>query len=136
MSNIKDIYRDKARFGYYCVKQVVENEDLGVNKKDFKSHIKNIPMYIYTNGLIATLTFILVKSRKNKSYEFIGKIIIDYFSKHTVFKKIEAQNVEKFIDELINAEQKDYRKYTIELISLLEWVVKFSEGMIDNDECK
>lgn len=135
MSSIRDTYRDKARFGYHRVKQII-NHDKATSEK-FKSHVKNIPMYIYTNGLIAALTFILKKSQgagpEAKSYKEIGQIIIDYFSKHTVFKKIEVDKLEDLINQLIEAEQKDYIKYTTELISLLEWVVKFSEGMIEDD---
>ncbi|MTI60234.1 MAG: type III-B CRISPR module-associated protein Cmr5 [Firmicutes bacterium] len=86
MNKLRDIERERARLGFYIVKEIIKQDN--ETAKKFKTHIKNIPMYIYANGLIATLAFILKKSNQSnsnklnleeKSYNYISKILMDYF---------------------------------------------------------
>ncbi|QTL97492.1 type III-B CRISPR module-associated protein Cmr5 [Iocasia frigidifontis] len=143
MNKLKDMERERARLGFYIVKEIIKQDN--ETAKKFKTHIKNIPMYIYANGLIATLAFILKKSNQNnsnklnleeKSYNYISKILVDYFEQYTILKKIEVQEqkLENLIQEIINlSSEKEYRQYTLEVLFFLEWAVKFSEGMIGNE---
>lgn len=71
--NIKDLKRKKASFAFNAIEYIQSSGD-----KKFKGYIRNIPMYIYTNGLIATIAFILKKwelSMKEKK-EQINKAIM------------------------------------------------------------
>ena len=137
MSQInKDLKRKKASFAF--------NEIKGIQNKKFKSHIRNIPMYIYNNGLIATIAFILKKrgepTKENKkeieeSYYEIGEILKNYFNEdfvqyHDEFKGKELDNIMKL---LIECDSKVYRRITLDILSILEWLVRFSDAMLEGE---
>lgn len=141
MEKNKDLKRLKANFAFNKIIQIKEKSedkknDLGEN---FKSHIKNIPMYIYNNGLIYTLSFIVYKSNKhdtNISYTYIKNILSEYLKKSFVygyenFRNKEFDDTIKFLTE---CSSKDYRKITIEILSILEWLIRFSDGMLEGEE--
>ncbi|WP_242957625.1 type III-B CRISPR module-associated protein Cmr5 [Clostridium cochlearium] len=139
MEKNKDLKRLKANFAFNKIIQIKEESedkknDLGEN---FKSHIKNIPIYIYNNGLIYTLSFIVYKSNKHdKSYTYIKNILLEYLKKSFVygyenFRNKEFDDTIKFLTE---CSSKDYRKITIEILSILEWLIRFSDGMLEGEE--
>lgn len=139
MEKNKDLKRLKANFAFNKIIEIKEESedkknDLGEN---FKSHIKNIPIYIYNNGLIYTLSFIVYKSNKHdKSYTYIKNILLEYLKKSFVygyenFRNKEFDDTIKFLTE---CSSKDYRKITIEILSILEWLIRFSDGMLEGEE--
>ena len=131
----KDLKRQKASFAFNEIKEI--------KNKKFKSHIKNIPMYIYNNGLIATMVFILKKRGKEgergegsdkESYYEIGEILKSYlnqdFAKYDDFK---GEELESIIKILIDCDSKMYRRVTLEVLSILEWLVRFADGMLEGE---
>ncbi len=111
----------------------------------FGSHIKNIPMYITVNGLIPTIAFIMSKATKNKeeakSYSYIGEIIIEYLIKigainqiSLSFERVTIRDFENLVQELFAKSTSEYRRCTLEILSMLEWMVKFADGMIEDKE--
>lgn len=116
----------------------------------FKSHIKNIPMYINVNGLVPTIAFIMSKINKKdkenkevKSYRYIGTILIEYFYSYGLLspkaqEKLDFDDRKDIIkqlgiitDDLLSQNTTNYRRCTLEIISMLEWTVKFADGMIE-----
>ncbi|RKD27937.1 CRISPR-associated protein, Cmr5 family [Caminicella sporogenes DSM 14501] len=135
MGIMKKDNRMKAIDAFEELEQV-KNKDF---KEKFKSHIKNIPMYIYTNGLISTLAFIFKKAKiykkeqkgeEEKSYLKIYEIIKSYLK---YYEEIEGEK-EQLLKNLLNLSSSDYRKISLRLINYLEYVVKFSEAMLNSDE--
>ncbi len=136
----KDLGRKKAEFAFIKIQEVSDDK----NKK-FKSHIKQIPMYIYNNGLIATLAFILKKANKKgkeseetKSYIKIGEILKEYLSDENFneyYKNFKSNDLEEIIKYLICKEcgSGEYRRITLNVLSILEWLVRFSEGMLKDE---
>lgn len=133
---IKDLKRKKASFSF--------NKIEGIGNKKFKGHIKNIPMYIYNNGLIATIAFILKKRGKEderkegsdkESYYKIGQILEEYFNRDFVqyYDKFEGKKLENIVKLLIECDSKLYRRITLDILSVLEWLVRFSDAMLEGE---
>lgn len=134
MQSLKNKKLEKMQFAFRYVQEAKN----GKWSADFRSHIKRIPMYLYTNGLIPTIAFVMSKVRKNEqaySYKYIGKIILKYFEQFELKGK-EIAELEGLISELflISENKVNYRRCTLELISMLEWLVKFSDGMLKNQD--
>ncbi|AYD40246.1 type III-B CRISPR module-associated protein Cmr5 [Clostridium fermenticellae] len=132
----KDLGRKKAEFAFIKIEEIYKE-----NNKKFKSYIKQIPMYIYNNGLIATLSFILKKSNKNKeseegkSYCKICEILNGYlndekFNEYCI--KPRSNDLKEIIKYLASNEcgSGEYRRITLNVLSILEWLIRFSEGIL------
>ena len=143
MSKINDLNRQKAQFAFEMIDSVKDKDFAG----KFSGHIKNMPMYIYNNGLVATLAFVLAKSSpKDKSslekcsYKKIGLIFLEYFVEYSGLKlkkldnKSKEDELDQAIKELINCSSKEYRRITLDILSMLEWLVRFSDGMLESGD--
>ncbi|ACQ53237.1 type III-B CRISPR module-associated protein Cmr5 [Clostridium botulinum] len=137
--NIKDLKRKKASFAFNAIEYIQSSGD-----KKFKGYIRNIPMYIYTNGLIATIAFILKKmgteyerekGTDKQSYYEIGEILRDYFNKDFIEydDKFKEKSLEDIMKELIKCDSKSYRRITLDILSILEWLVRFSDAMLEGE---
>lgn len=133
-SDIVNIDKEKVNKAYNIVESVLQNKELSVK---FKSHIKNIPMYIFNNGLIATVIFIKKKAGKGekieeKSYTKIKDMLLEYYNEE--LNEGEEIELEDLIPRLIQLDSKEYRYCTIAFLSYLEWVKKFSESLIEDTQ--
>ncbi|WP_432408177.1 type III-B CRISPR module-associated protein Cmr5 [Wukongibacter sp. M2B1] len=137
MNHLKNIRREKSRMAYKEIEVMLKEEVASDPKEhysqDFKGHIKNIPMYIFNNGLIATYAFIIKKSTgsEGKSYKKIQDIIYNYLKSKD--KLYEQGQPEKLVDIFINLDNKQYRKTTLDLLLYLEALVQFSDAMIEKN---
>ncbi|WP_333858981.1 type III-B CRISPR module-associated protein Cmr5 [Clostridium sp.] len=131
MEGVKNINREKAIFAFKSINQ----EDI-LKCENFKSDLRQLPMYIYTNGLIATLLFILKKSKNGKEQNSYGKIqgIIEDYIKNSNINSLDfhEKDLNKFVDSLFSRDSKQYRRITLDIISLLDWLIKFADGMIED----
>lgn len=139
VKSLKNKKMEKMAYGFKCVEEAKSQNIANF----FKSHIKNIPMYIAVNGLIPTLAFIMSKSNKSnqeaESYRYIRKIIIEYLTEINVisegakisFQQNKIKGFEILTSELFAKSATEYRKCTLEVLRMLEWTVKFADGMIE-----
>ncbi|HOV26840.1 MAG TPA: type III-B CRISPR module-associated protein Cmr5 [Pseudobacteroides sp.] len=123
MSIASKIENGRAEFSYLCA---MEGKKLGNKAKEYKSHIKSLPMIIHTNGLGATIAFVFSKS-KVETYEMIYNQLKKWF----VLKKYMEED-DDFVKIIISADSYKYRLYTLEVIALCGWIKRFAEGMIDD----
>ncbi len=42
------------------------------------------------------------------------------------------KDLNKFVDSLFSRDSKQYRRITLDIISLLDWLIKFADGMIED----
>lgn len=129
MKGVKNINRKKAIFAFESI-----NQESIVKCENFKSDLRELPMYIYTNGLIATLLFVLKKGKNGKEKNSYGKIqdIIENYIKNSSINDLtyRENDLNKFVDFLLDTDSKQYRRITLDIVSLLDWLIKFSDGMI------
>lgn len=111
--------------------------------KEYKQYVKKLPMMIKTNGLGATLAFMISKKKKKewKYYEAIGNNITDWICEHRSYLlgkvSINKDNNERFkvfISELIKMNSPEYRALTVEVLAFLGWLKRFAEGLFEGKE--
>lgn len=138
-SGISGIEGNRAMFAYEKVREIVEkHDDININKGDYKSYVRRIPMLIQTNGLGATFAFVKSKSNSkdsgNKANAY--KVIYDQISEWIrVDEKqiIELKENEDLIEKIIQIPSSTYRALTLEILSLFNWLKRFADGMIEDD---
>jgi len=131
-TTIRGIEQGRARFAYEKVLEA--NEKLGEHSKKYKAYIKKIPMYIKTNGLGATVAFIKSKSNSQSNEAKVYHCIYSQFGEW--LKKEEKALVpadEDLALAVISMESPGYRAVTNEMLSLLNWLCRFADGMIEGD---
>lgn len=138
-SNISGLEQGRAKFAYECAKEgslldkKKEYKDKNYKSKEYKAYTKKIPMLIKTNGLGATFAFMF---SKGGTYEFIGDQILDWLSHDQ--KGLLSKEIKEFKDlneYVISRKSYEYRMITIEILSFFNWLRRFAEGLIveDND---
>ncbi|MBN1182389.1 MAG: type III-B CRISPR module-associated protein Cmr5 [Bacteroidales bacterium] len=125
------IEQGRAKFAY-------DEVNKSVKVKDYKSHVKKVPMMIKTNGLGATLAFLYSKQEKDAAYKEIGKQITDWLNeKDEKYKRYYSEKAEDFqalVEQVVKINSQEYRALTIEVLALFNWLRRFAEGMIDDSE--
>lgn len=117
---LKEIGRERASFAYERVSKVSQNQ------KEFKAHVKSLPMLIKTNGLAAAFSFAIGKSKKYSHYEHIVSISREWLNKQQL---IVAADNEDFMKKLLNLDAFTYRRSISELMALFTWLKRFAEGL-------
>lgn len=123
ISSIESGRADKA-FKFVKDASLLENKI----KKEYKAHVKNFPMLIKTNGLGATLAFAF--SKRKEDYTLILQNITDWLSGQQIIT-IERKTPEELIKKIVSMNSSEYRAVTVEVIALLSWMKRFSQGLIE-----
>jgi len=119
---IKIVEQGRAKFAYERV-QTVAKERWG---SDYKSYLKRLPMLIKTNGLAATITFILKKD--SEAYKQIYEDCTEWIKKDP--KRVFILDKNKLIEYILNLDSSEYRAFTSEILSFIKWMSRFADGMI------
>ena len=126
MSMASKIENGRAEFAYLCALEGKELLNKANKAKEYKSHIKSLPMIIHTNGLGAAIAFVFSKS-KDEAYKMIYNQLKKWFKVKGYMKADDD-----FIKVITSAGSYKYRLYTLEVIALCGWIKRFAEGMIDD----
>jgi CRISPR-associated protein Cmr5 len=134
--------QERARFAYSEILKVINSISPDASEDDkrkqkeindkFKSHIKDIPMMIRTNGLAAAFAFVF--SKKDDGYKHIERITKDWL-KGTAPGDEPARDMildinEPFHQRLIRCTPEEYRRCTREIMSLYTWLKRYADGLI------
>ena len=119
---IKDIEKERAIFAYEKVDEAVNNQK--IKQSEYKSYCKKIPSLIQTNGLSATFAFMF---SKKTTYKFIYNQVDEWLK-----KRYDKDNME-LVEWCIKLDSNKYRKVTIEVLALFNWLRRFAEGKITKD---
>lgn len=128
-SKISGLEQGRARFAYECVEKAKE-----LKKEKYKTYVKKIPMLIKTNGLGATFAFML---SKGGTYEFIGEQILDWLKTDEKGLLPLDQNItmfRKLNKHIVSEKSSGYRMITVEVLAFLNWLRRFAEGLIVEDD--
>lgn len=125
MTNIKSIEQGRASYAYECAEK-------SKKIKDYKSHVKKIPMLIKTNGIGNTIAFIKAKDNTyTKIYEQIQEWIFNKCHNKLVSKDIQRKNNNDLAKVLVNITSSRYRSITVEVLALFNWLRRFADGLIE-----
>ncbi len=131
-TRIQGIEGGRAKFAWKCAKEAINKLD-EKKRKDYKSYVKKIPMYIKTNGLGATLAFMC---SKKDIYSYIGKQITAWLQEHpTKLIPLDGKaDFETLLGKVVSLNSSTYRALTIEVLAFLNWLRRFAEGLIEDKE--
>ena len=136
-TKIKGIESGRAKFAWECVNKVVQQWKEEKDKKklqEYKAYTKKIPMYIKTNGLGATLAFMLSKKDK-EAYQKLGQQITEWLKQAPVqIIDLENANFKTLVEKIVSLNSSSYRALTIEVLAFLNWLRRFAEGLIEEGE--
>ena len=120
---IRDIEKRRAIFAYEKVDEAVNNQK--IKQSEYKSYCKKIPSLIQTNGLSATFAFMF--SKKTGTYIYIYNQVDEWLK-----KRYNKDNME-LVEWCIKLDSNKYRKVTVEVLALFNWLRRFAEGKITKD---
>jgi CRISPR-associated protein Cmr5 len=125
---IRDIEKERAIFAYEKVDKAVNNQK--IKQSEYKSYCKKIPSLIQTNGLSATFAFMF--SKKTGTYIYIYNQVDEWLKKRYRGDN-DLDNEQELMKKLLSLESVKYRKVTIEILALFNWLRRFAEGRISKD---
>ncbi|OCS91028.1 type III-B CRISPR module-associated protein Cmr5 [Caryophanon latum] len=131
MSNVNNsrigIENGRAAFAFRVVETAVN--DKNVTSSEYRSYVKKLPTLIQVNGLGQALAFCY---QKGKTYRVIYDQLHEWLkqSKPQYFKN----DGKSFIEVVINLDSQSYREVTVEVMAFLNWMRKFVEGMVKEDD--
>ena len=134
-TTIRGIEQNRANQAYIFAEEGMKLA--GNAPKEYKAYVKRIPMMIKTNGLGATFAFVLAKGKRNKSnaYGLIYEQVTEWFAKNRDYlMKIDSSD--DFTEHIIQLDSAQYRAVTVEVLALFQWMRRFAEGLITEDEDK
>jgi CRISPR-associated protein Cmr5 len=102
--------------------------------KNYRSYVKKIPTMILSNGLGQTLAFIKSKSEKGNAYELIYEQLTEYMRSPYTTRMQMPEDKKELIDWVISCDSEKYRYITQEILAFLNWLKRFAEGLIEEEE--
>ncbi|MCG0276434.1 MAG: type III-B CRISPR module-associated protein Cmr5 [Thermosediminibacteraceae bacterium] len=133
METIRATVNDRARFAYECVKPVSRSEDEEFRSK-YKSYSRKLMAMIRVNGLGAVLAF--MKAKKEKAYMELYKNIEEWLKcrECPVSSLYNSSEGEDMVKKVISMKSPEYRAVTREVLEFVNWLKRFAEGMIPDDD--
>ena len=139
MTNRAGIEQGRAAFAYARAEQGKALPDKKEQER-YKSYVKKIPMMIKTNGIGAAFAYMLSKKEKSegKVYMAIGGDITDWLKELIKdgaynFSLKDVNNFEDLSKRTVELDSSSYRALTIEVLAFLNWLKRFSEGLIERE---
>jgi CRISPR-associated protein Cmr5 len=129
-SKISGLEQGRARFAYECALKGSELD----KPTEYKRYVKKIPMLIKTNGLGATFAFMF---SKGGTYSSIGKHILDWLKKDEkclLPSDLSINSFEELNNYIISEDSLKYRMITVEVLAFFNWLRRFAEGLIVEDD--
>lgn len=132
-SEIKKLEQGRAEYAYRCVEQVTyELNEKG--KREYRSYVKKIPTMILLNGLGQTLAFVKAKAKDGNAYKLLYNQITEYMKSNSTIRIQMPPDKNELIEWVISCDSREYRWITQELLAFLNWLKRFAEGMIEEEE--
>ncbi|WP_054950070.1 type III-B CRISPR module-associated protein Cmr5 [Numidum massiliense] len=135
--SIAKIEGGRAAFAFDEVAQSVR--DGRIDGKKYRAYVKKMPSLIQVNGLGQTLAFYFSKRKRSgegkiydEIYQSVAKWLEQKFPEY--FREQPDREAYKLIKTVINLKSKDYRFVTMETLAFLNWMRKFADGMVTDDE--
>ncbi|GAB5047028.1 type III-B CRISPR module-associated protein Cmr5 [Thermodesulfovibrio sp. TK110] len=102
-------------------------------KENYSSYTKKLPTMILSNGLGQTLAFVKSKAKDGNAYELLYAQMSEYMKSNSVIRIQMPPDKNELIEWVISCNSKEYRWITQELLAFLNWLKRFTEGMIEEE---
>lgn len=127
--NIEKIEGGRASFAFSEVKKFIEKYP--DHQSSYRSYVKKMPSIIQVNGLGQALAFYYSKHGE-RAYEEIYKTSSLWLNQK--FPDLLKDKEKTLVEVVINLKSQKYRLFTMEVMSLLNWMRKFVDGMVKEGE--
>lgn len=138
--SMKTTVNKRAKFAYERVKEVKEvvEQSKNDNMKKYKSYSKKLLAMVKINGLAATLAFMLSKFNKEPAYKTLYDHIQQWLENedcpvNTLYSNVSSKNND-LIEKVLSFDSNSYRAVTKEIMEFTNWLRRFTEGMIKDEE--
>jgi len=133
-TTINKLERGRAEFAYECAKEAIEKyESNDKKKKEYRSYVRKLPTMILTNGLGQALAFVVSKKEEGNAYELIYNQLTGYMKSKCVTRISMDPSKEDLLEWIISCDSQTYRYITQEILAFLNWLKRFTEGMIEEE---
>ena len=112
-------------------------------KKDYASLVRRIPTMILNNGLGQTLAFLLSKQNKDKDAECLYGQLQTWLcgtntpeDKNRFPRRIYIGSTPDLIGQIMGNDRHKYIHAQVEAMSLLNWMKKFADAYLPQDDNK
>lgn len=130
---INKLEKGRAEFAYKCVEDATKKSD-DKKKKEYRSYVRKIPTMILTNGLGQTIAFVKAKSEDGNAYELLYKQLTDYLKSDSTTRINMPNNENDLLNWIVSCNRHNYRYITQEILAFLNWLKRFAEGLIEDEE--
>lgn len=169
ITTLKGIEQGRAAYAYECAvegkvifnqtAQIRDNEKEDSFKYDgkffkddkYKAYVKRFSMLVKTNGLGASVAFVLSKQKKTdkeqrepghhknpkNAYDLIYKQIWEWLNregKQYLIQKKDGSLYTDLAEATISMESNQYRSLTVEILALFTWLRRYAEGLINSED--
>ncbi|GGJ02410.1 type III-B CRISPR module-associated protein Cmr5 [Paenibacillus hunanensis] len=122
---IKQIENGRAAYAYEQVKNFcVKPQSV---QKEYRSLVRSLPSMIQTNGYAAVIAFLYAKKNGSVAHEAIYRTIDEWMQKQGIL----SSGNHELIEAITQQTRDGYKRMTWETMSLLDWIKRFAEGMIE-----
>ena len=124
----RKIEAGRAAFAYEKVKHTID--DKSVSSKEYRSVINDVPMYIKNNGLGSTMAFVFSKKNKQPQWKALY-LQLQEWAYSNCSHLLNDPDKKDLMEEIVHMESGSYRALTLEFLSLLNWMKRFTNGMVN-----
>lgn len=132
MSEIQRLEQRRAAEAWSCVQYVNEEIEDRSFKEKYSSTVSKVPSLILTNGLGQTLAFLRSKDEKGPERR-VYEDLQGWLFRGDVIKWGTASQPE-LIERVMDISSDKYRAVTMEALSFLTWLKRFSDAVLPKEE--
>jgi len=128
----EEINDARTKHAYDFVKKSLEKS----YEKDLRSLVRNFPTMVQNNGLCAAIAFLHAKAKAHHSalHQTISDWLIEE-RKLISLKNDDKEESKDLLEAIVNLKSRDqYRMVSAEVMTYMQWVKRFAEGMLSEDE--
>ena len=132
-SNVVVVNDERTKHAYDFVKSFLGNKE---KEKDLRSLVRSFPTMVQNNGLCAAVAFLIAKNKEHHSAlrQTIENWLVD--RKLISLSIYKGKEESKVLEAIINLSRDQYRVTSGEVMTYMQWVKLFGEGMLSDDEQK
>jgi len=132
-SSIVAVNDERTKHAYDFVKDYLGNKE---KEKDLRSLARSFPTMVQNNGLCAAVAFLIAKNKEHHSA--LRQTIENWLVKRKLISlsKVGGKEESKVLEAIINLSRDQYRVASGEVMTYMQWVKLFAEGMLSDDEKK
>jgi len=132
-SSVVIVNDERTKHAYEFIKGSLGNKE---KEKELRSLARSFPTMVQNNGLCVAVAFLIAKNKAHHSE--LRQTVESWLDNRKIISlsKIEGKEESKVLEAIINLNRDQYRVASGEVMTYMQWVKLFAEGMLSDDEQK